>query len=253
MPNLLNKTQIKSQLNLQNIHADIFDEINSTNEFLKNKQKSAQIQVCIAEMQTEGRGRLQREWYSPFGENIYLSLRCTIDKKFSELGGLSIITGLSICEILKNIPNVMLKWPNDVYVDGKKIAGCLIELQNEVQASSDIIIGLGLNVNMDHADLDQVWASIKTITGKTADRNGLIIELINELIKNISIFEAQGLVPFLEFHQAHDYLLNKTVNLSIGNKKYQGVAKGLNAAGHLGLLIDNQLQYFSSGEASLRA
>lgn len=245
----LNKAKIQSCLNLQNLHLDVFGEINSTNEYLKNAEKIDKIHVCLAESQTQGRGRLQREWHSPAGKNIYLSLRYQTNKNFSELGGLSLVVGLSVCAVLKNLPNVKLKWPNDVYVDDKKIAGCLIELQ----AISDVIIGIGLNVNMQDANLDRAWASIKTITGVDMDRNILVAELIKSLIKNITIFEKQSLAPFMQDFQRQDYLLNKAVTLNCGNKKYQGIASGINEQGHFGLLINGEIQYFSSGDASLKA
>lgn len=243
MSSFLNKSFIQSKLNSQNIHVDIFDEINSTNEFLKNSASSQQIQICIAESQSAGRGRLEREWHSPFGENIYLSLRYQTNKNFSELGGLSLVVGLSVCEILKNLPDVKVKWPNDVYVDGKKIAGCLIELQ----ADSDVIIGIGLNVNMETANLERAWASIKTVTGQSIDRNKLAVELVQTLIKNIELFEKESLLPFLENFKAYDYLFNKQLTLNCGTKQYQGIARGINNQGHLALFCENTLQYFSSG------
>lgn len=244
MSNLLNKSLIQAQLNSHNIQLDFFDEINSTNEYLKNAQKIDKIHVCLAESQTAGRGRLQREWHSPFGENIYLSLRCTINKKAAELGGLSLLVGLSVCEILDGIPNIKLKWPNDVYHEDKKMAGCLIELL----PNSELVIGLGLNVNMEKANLDRAWTSLKIISGQEQDRNALIAKLIDKLIHNLKIFEEQGFEPFLAAYQQYDYSFNKMLTLQSGNKQYQGIARGINNEGHLALFCENELRYFSSGE-----
>lgn len=171
----------------QKVHIDIFDTIDSTNEYLLAQKHSPEA-VCIAEHQTKGKGRLGRGWYSPHGENIYLSYRCHLSKPMGEIGHLSMLVGELVCNVLNQFgikEGLCVKWPNDVLFENKKLAGILIEVQQGEASSSYAVIGIGLNVNMLAAEdnqISQAWTSMQMITGRYHDRNSLAAALINCLL-----------------------------------------------------------------------
>ncbi len=146
-----------------NIH--VLDTVDSTNRFLKDLPASDDIDVCCAETQTQGRGRFGRSWHSPYGENIYCSIRWRFDCDFSKLSGSSLVVSLAVLAALKDIsPEIRIKWPNDLLWHGKKLCGSLIE----VVGQSDVVIGIGINVNA--IPNDQSWCSLYEITGQHDDR-----------------------------------------------------------------------------------
>src|SRR3990167_1780942 len=134
---MLNALTIKQHLKKLNVNIPLqlhlFDSIDSTNRFLKDLIPNNGIDVCCAESQTHGRGRFGRTWYSPFGENIYFSIRWHFNRPFSQLSGLSLVVSMAIMAVLQdlNIQGVQIKWPNDLLWQDKKLCGSLIEALNE--------------------------------------------------------------------------------------------------------------------------
>jgi len=142
----------------------VYDSIDSTNaEALRLVGKGVVAPfVVVAERQTAGRGRRGRQWVSPFAENIYYSLLLRIDGGMRQLEGLSLVVGLAVLQALRElgIAGAGLKWPNDVLVDNKKIAGILLELVGDPADVCHVVLGVGINVDMQGADLvDQLWTS----------------------------------------------------------------------------------------------
>jgi len=255
---LLNDKTIKKRLQHKPITLDVFESIDSTNQYLKTHKSDSTIQVCIAEAQTQGRGRLNRSWLSPFGKNIYLSLTYKFKKDISALKGLSIITSLAIQETLAELPlpiKPMIKWPNDIYYQDEKISGSLIEIQAESNGYSCAIIGVGINVNMQTAnqnDLNQPWTSLQLILGKPIDRNILCANLINNLIDTLIQFENKGDQHFINAWRQCDYLKDHTISFMAFDKKIKGIARGVDHNGHL--LIEDKhgkITSYSSGDARL--
>lgn len=257
---LLNLQNIKKHLNRKVYDLIILEKATSTNDILKTIPNNHKITVCLAESQSAGKGRLQRPWYSPFAENIYLSLRYTLEKDISELSGLSLVTALAICKALdesadlKN-ESLTIKWPNDIYLQGKKLAGILIEIEAESHGRCNVIIGIGINVNMQKAlkkQIDQDWSSIFSATGNYTDRNLICVSVINTLINYLDIFSTNGLTYFLTEWKQRDHLQNKTISIKTGNETHQGIYKGINQLGHLKLLkTDGETLSFSSGDATI--
>jgi BirA family biotin operon repressor/biotin-[acetyl-CoA-carboxylase] ligase len=255
---LLDPPLIKKKLRLKNNNAEIiiFENIDSTSDYLKHLKPSRHPSICIAESQTKGRGRFGRSWHSPFGQNIYFSLRYAFEKDISELTGLSLVVSLSIIKTLKAyIPECLyVKWPNDIIYQQKKLAGCLLEIQAEGNGISHVIIGIGINVNMQEDDklITQPWISLREITGKYIDRNELCGQLINHLFDYIQQFEKMGLAFFMDEWHAVDGLMNKNISLKNANQQFHGIAKGINQHGHLVLELANKtLKAFSSGDTTL--
>ncbi len=281
---LLDKKQINFQLYEQanRFHIHLFKSIDSTNLYLQQLPYHKQIDICCAEMQTAGKGRLGRDWYSPFAENIYFSIRWPVtintnSKKSTEsacsdqgtefftmnqLGALSLIVSLAIKSTIDHfIPDadILIKWPNDLMWHEKKLAGILIELMKMSDQQMAVIIGIGLNVNsLTHQQptqsaLDRPWCSLLEITGMTFDRNQLIAQLILELNQYIEQFFIYGFNRFLPAWKKSDYLLEKQIKVCQPTRIIHGLAKGVNQLGQLILIDDNGKEHHvASGEASIQ-
>ncbi|PMB54879.1 Biotin-protein ligase [Coxiella-like endosymbiont] len=256
---LLDKQKIISTLGKTSILLDSLEQVDSTNNFLKTVSHPNKLGICIAEMQTKGKGRFYRPWYSPFGQNIYLSLRYSFNKDISELAGLSLVCGLAVCRTIETISHlslpIFIKWPNDIICDNKKLAGILIEIQVETNRFCSVIIGIGLNVNMQNDanhKINQNWTSLINLTKTYYDRNKLCTALINDLLHYIKTFEKQGLSFFQNPWQKKDYLFNKFLRLQSSQKEFQGIGAGINEQGKLILkLTDGFKKAFSSGNTTL--
>lgn len=253
---LLEKEKIINPLK-GSILIELFEKVTSTNDYLKTLSNNRYV-VCIAEMQTKGKGRFNRTWHSPFAQNIYLSLKYSFNKDVSDLAGLSLVCGLSVCRAIEttcNLPKpIFIKWPNDIICDNKKLAGILIEIQAETNGFSSVIIGIGVNVNMKNSEqkINQTWTSLINLTECYYDRNELCTSLIYCLIYYLKIFKKRGLIFFQDSWKQKDYLFNKALNIKSGQKKFQGIGCGINHKGNLIVKLTNGLKKeFSSGDTTL--
>lgn len=261
---LLNENAIRQQLNDEalnkqlNIH--LFASLDSTNRYLKNLPiKTGKVEVCCAELQTKGRGRFDRLWYSPFGENLYCSSRWPFDCDLSRLSGLSLVVSLAIREAIKafvTVRDVCVKWPNDLMHHDRKLCGTLIEIQGESHGQCEIIIGIGLNVNSLthlHPKLDTPWCSLREISGNGIDRNHLVANLILTLNDYLDRFMKYGLVEFKKEWADVDYLYHKIITVSHPSGGISGRACGINDSGQLCLENDEGMKYYlSTGDTSLK-
>lgn len=255
---LLNRQKILKSLNSKNVEIELFETIKSTNDYLKSLHQDLRIKIAITECQTAGKGRLQRHWYSPFGQNIYLSLSYPFNKDVSELAGLSLVIGLAICQTINDLyelpSKAQVKWPNDILYEQSKLAGTLIEIQAETNGFCSAIIGIGINVNMtdDHSQISQNWISLQKINHSYNDRNLLCAKLIDALIGDLEKFSTTGLAEFIQKWQANDGLANKLINLEQNTSSYCGIVTGINEQGHLLVkLEDGEIKAFSSGDTHI--
>lgn len=254
--------------------------IDSTNNFLlQNKLDFDKYTVCIAEQQTRGRGRRvlnacdNTTWYSPFGNNIYCSIGWHYTGNQNALIGLSLIAGLAVIEVITELgcPNVGLKWPNDILLDNKKIAGILTEIQGEPNGSCKLVIGIGLNVHANYSNkqleilnmaISQPWTSIiasliqRQLSMKSSvhlSRNTILAKILTRFITYYHQFIQHGLSDFLLKLQEYDILRHKQVDIELAGKKRHGTVMGIDNQGALLIDIDGQVQSFYSGEVKLRA
>lgn len=241
---------------------DLLNSLPSTNKYLVQKNQSQKLEngmVCIAEMQTSGKGRLGRDWISPFAQNLYLSFLWNFKTGIGALSGLSLACGLAVCHALKNIglEGHELKWPNDILFEGKKLAGILVEIQGESQDEYTAVVGVGINCNMTAQEakkIEQPWTDIKAIMSeKPFSRNALASELISQVLKMLSAFESEGLKPLLPQWDKYDACKDKEVRIISGASSCLGVAKGVTELGELKLLNSRgDVERITSGEVSLR-
>ena len=235
----------------------VFDTIDSTNaEALRAiDQGRAAPFLVLAERQTAGRGRRGRKWVSPFADNLYYSLVLRIEGGMRQLEGLSLVVGLAVMQALRKlgVSSVGLKWPNDVLVGQKKIAGILLELVGDPADVCHVVLGVGINVNMQMTDeVDQQWTSMRLESGKVCDRNLLVAELGVMLQAYLGRHQAGGFSAIqAEWEQNHLWQ-GRDVSLIAGVNQIDGEVLGIDSQGALRLKVNGVEKVFSGGELSLR-
>ena len=181
----------------------ISDSIDSTNaEALRLVDAGCAAPfLVLAEQQSAGRGRRGRKWVSPFAQNVYYSLVLRIEGGLRQLEGLSLVVGLAVMQALREsgVQGAALKWPNDVLVGQKKIAGILLELVGDPADICHVVLGIGINVNMQKvAAIDQQWTSVQLETGSPVDRNLLVARLGLQLQRYLERHAASGFAALQE-------------------------------------------------------
>ena len=253
---LLDKKIIKKVSGFEHVHVEQI--LASTNQYLLEKIPDlTNGQTCIAEYQAAGRGRRGREWVSPFASHLYFSMYWRLDAGIEKASGLSLLVGIAVVNALEKlgIQGVGLKWPNDLYYQGKKLAGILIELQAQASDACHSVIGIGINVRMPAEQgklIDQPWIDLNTINTLPVDRNQLSGLLIKELHTLLVSYEENGLTPFLSRWFELDCFINQQVNLIVADNVQKGICRGINEQGALLLEIDNEVKPYIGGEISLR-
>lgn len=258
---LLDVESIRNQLKHQNakqvIALEIYNSIDSTNTYLLQKEifNDEGLHVCFAEEQTAGRGRRGRTWQSPYGHNIYLSMLRFCAAHPSVFAGLSLAIGVAVVRALAalGVLGCQLKWPNDVQLGGKKLAGILIELAGDVNGMCRVVIGVGVNVAMNAIVAEAIDQPFTTLTdaGYKITRNELAAELVNQLILALNEYENNGLRAFKDEWQKCDAYLGQYIELKWGNAVRSGIYRGIDDTGLLLLEWEGRLESFSSGEVSL--
>lgn len=259
---LLDEVGLRSHISAgvaDRIDLEIAEQLPSTNAHLM-AQPAPQIgraRVCLAEHQTAGRGRRGRPWISGFGRNLTLSLAWSFEQPMSALAGLSLAAGVAVAEALSDAgaSGHGLKWPNDLYLAERKLAGILVEASGEASGPTRVVIGIGLNLMMDTQEalaIDQPWADLQEQLGSPPPRNRIAALLIEHLSLACDRYASEGLAPFLATWQQHDIHLGRDVCLTLGDRRLLGRYVGLADDGALLLETPEGRQAFQGGEVSLR-
>jgi len=228
-----------------------FDSIDSTNEYLKKYyQKLDNLTFVSSKSQSQGKGRKGRTWSSIEG-NLYFSYLLKNNRLIQKYSELSIISAYSVLQVLEkyDVKNLSIKWPNDIYVNDKKICGVLLEAISK-QEIECLIVGIGLNVNQDNFSNDFIHepTSIKLETNKTIDldllRNDLYQKIINNLNKVIDD------CSFFEEISKYDYLKGKSAYALVNNVKKNIKVLNINENYTLKIQVDNKIMDIESGEIS---
>jgi len=238
---------------------EVLQIIDSTSAYLMAQPAPAigRGRVCLAEHQTAGRGRRGRQWLSGFGHNLTLSLAWTFDLPMARLSGLSLAAGVALADALHEtgVQGLSLKWPNDLYLDGRKLAGLLVEASGEANGPSRVVIGIGINLRVDPETataIDQPWADLHGQFGDCPPRNRIAGRVLARLVDACQRYAEQGLAPFLAEWQRYDLYLGSQVQLSLGEQLINGRYVGLNDEGNLLLDTLDGRRSFAGGEVSLR-
>lgn len=252
---LLDEAAILARLHQPNLV--IIPVIDSTNQYLLDRLSELQSgDACIAEYQQAGRGRRGRQWFSPFGANLYMSMYWRLEQGPAAAMGLSLVIGIIMAEVLQALgaPDVRVKWPNDLYLKDRKLAGILVELTGKTGDAAQIVMGAGINLAMrsaDAAQINQGWINLQE-AGIEINRNELAATLINSLREALALFERDGLAPFIGRWAALDNFIDRPVKLIMGDREVYGIARGVDKQGGLLLEQEGEIKSWMGGEISLR-
>lgn len=236
---------------------DVLPVVDSTNRYLMAaaSQGAPSGRVVFAEQQTAGRGRLGRNWVSPFGCNLYCSLLWRFNPATSALSGLGIVVAVALVKTLSRyVEGLAIKWPNDVLWHGRKLAGILLEMQGEANGPAAVVIGFGVNVRMPVAtgqQINQAWTDLCQAGVSQISRNELAADIIEQLIDAIQSFERSGLREFITYWSEWDILRDQPVDIILANRTVSGVARGIDETGGLRVETDGEVKSYLAGEASL--
>lgn len=250
---LFNKSKI-DQYYQADSRVEILPIIDSTNQYMLDKIPDLKSgDCCIAEFQSKARGRRGRQWFSPFGTNLYFSMYWRLDQGIAAAMGLSLVVGIVVTQALRELSgqDIKVKWPNDLYLNDQKLAGILVELAGKTGDCAHVVIGIGVNLNMTNPDtniVNQKWANLGNI-----NRNLLVAKIAKTLRENLEKFEKNGLAFFIDDWNHLDNFIHRPVKLLIGDDVIRGVAKGINDQGALLLEQNGKIQAYVGGEISLRS
>ena len=240
------------------LRIEVEREIDSTNAALKRRALSEDIHgvALFAETQTAGRGRLGRVWVSPPKSNIYLSLGWRTGLEPLELAGLSLAVGCAIGEGLeRNFGlKMQLKWPNDLYLGGKKCGGVLIDLVQSSNQDWTIVVGVGLNVAMPNSggnDIDQPWTDLGSHSAVPLTRNEVGGQLLGALVPLLSSWQVGAFSQWRESWSRRDLMAGHQITVQQGNHSISGRADGVDHSGALRVVTNEGLTVVQSGEASM--
>ncbi len=235
-------------------------KIDSTNEWAKELAKlgAEEGTVVVAEAQTDGHGRLGREWSSPEG-GLWFSVVLRPKMRASETIGLVFAAGLAVAEVLREaygLP-VETRWPNDVLVHGKKICGILCEMHVTGNAAVFVLVGIGVNVNVDvkkvlPRSLQDCATSVQDELGKTVRLEELLRLLLERMEIFYDLYVKEDLVPVLEKWKKHARFIGQRVRVANETERVSGLALDVDSEGALVLkLEDGTLRRFLVGDVSM--
>lgn len=210
--------------------------------------------VLAVELQTAGRGRMGRAWYSGLGDSLTFSLLWRFDCAVHKLSGLSLAVGVAVVRALGRwgAQGVYLKWPNDILSEQGKLAGVLIEAQGDMLGPSAVVIGIGLNCALPmglQGRIDQAASAITDVCVSPPARAQLLASLLQELAGVLQEFEREGFAAMHQEWERHHLYQNRPVRVRTGDGAVvQGVARGVTARGELRLETEQGMQLMNSGE-----
>jgi BirA family transcriptional regulator, biotin operon repressor / biotin---[acetyl-CoA-carboxylase] ligase len=244
---------------------DVLLSVDSTNRVLAEATLAnpGRAQLCLAELQTAGRGRRGRHWVAPFGSGLCMSVGWQFIEAPPDFSALSLAVGVAATKALTRlgVPGIGLKWPNDLLWQNRKLGGILIEMRGESAGPARVVIGMGINMFMPgHVRLTlaeqqaTLVADVHEIARDRAPpRNVLAAALAEETIGMLQVFATNGFAPFAEEWRALDALANAPVKVLTTTETTFGTARGVEADGSLLVDVAGELRRFVSGEVSLRA
>ncbi|MEG0371176.1 MAG: biotin--[acetyl-CoA-carboxylase] ligase [Clostridium sp.] len=258
---IITKEEIMPLITTKYIGRDIvyFNEIGSTNDEIKRlaKNGAAEGTLVIANMQTNGRGRLQRVWEDSRGENISMSLLLRplippfMAPGITQVVALSVVNGLKkSCDL-----DFTIKWPNDIILNNKKVCGILTEMDGEIDNLNYIIVGVGINVNQMsiHDEISHKATSINIEYGKKIDRKIVVSNILNEFEENYEVFKSEGISSFIEELKKNSALIGKRVTISNPFKTFNAQVVDIDKEGYLVVKgEDGSTQSVVGGEVSIR-
>lgn len=262
-PDELNQPLIQARLQhaAGKFSAIVLDEVDSTNSEAERRIANGEKApfVVISKLQTIGRGRLGRVWHSPQNGNLYASFAFRPQISPTQMSLFTLWMGINICECINSICRVscQVKWPNDLHIEGKKVAGILTEARMEADQVLSAVLGLGLNVNSDGRDwpeeLKSIATSLSQSAGKTFDINKLVSAITGRIaIAYKQLADGSHRAALKERWPRYDTLAGMQVNLIQGENRISGIANGIDSSGSLVIERDDGSRFLArAGEVTI--
>ena len=239
----------------------VLDEVDSTNDEAARQLAAGRPApfAVLARRQTRGKGRLGRVWHSESPVSLYASLGFRPEVEPGRMQTFTLWMGVNLCELLANITGVEpgIKWPNDIMFEGRKAGGLLTEARIDADRISDLILGIGLNVNPPPrgwpAELAGRATTLADVGGRPVDLNRLAAALIGRVLLAYEAFrEGRHLATFGDLWARFDTLRGRPVALLEGGRRHVGVVRGVDDEGSL-LLVDarGRIGRFRAGEVTI--
>lgn len=261
IPDILSDVEIKYHLRTDFIGRKVacYGSVKSTNDIAKEKAENGAIHgtVIIADQQTKGRGRFGRSWQSPPGCGASISIILRPNFPPEKAPGISLIVALALTETLNAYcpSQVRIKWPNDVLISGKKVAGILNELSADKNKIEYLIIGVGININQTSDDfigeIKDIATSVRMNCKNKINRAELVGGFLNQLEKEYLEYSENFLINSLDRLHKYSSLIGQSLSASWGNKKVTGKAVDINSDGALVVDQNGELIALNCGEVTI--
>lgn len=258
----LSRVEIEQCINAYNYSSPpkiiYLNEVDSTNNYAKKVSDSLNADfLVVSDMQTLGKGRLGRSWDSPSGSSIFMSLCIKPDIAIEKASIITLVMAVSLCEAIEEIYSIepLIKWPNDIVFNSKKISGILTEMSSDMDGIKYIISGVGINVNnKDFPDnIKETASSLFLETGILMDRARLIASTVYHFYNNFNIFlKTEDMTNLKEKYEKHLANIGKEVKILDPKNKYTATALGIDESGALLVNTDGKIKRIISGEVSVR-
>lgn len=243
-------------MKIKNIQLDSVDSTNNWAKAHLSEFDSNELTVISAKQQTAGRGRFERKWVSSGGENIYATFYFTLPANSMHIGSLAQLMTFSIAAVLIDedlLPKI--RWPNDVLLNEKKLAGVLCEMSSKNKVY-DCFIGVGINIDLDKQTLDTIdkpATSLNLETGRVFTRDDLLLKLQKQFLKDLEIFKESGFAPFLSQYENLMAYIGRTIICKNDGQEWVGICHSLSNEGQLNVCLPSgELVTLSSAEVSLK-
>ncbi len=227
-------------------HIISYEEINSTNDAIfRLGEQGVKEGVCVfAEHQKKGRGRLGRDWNSPKGKNILVSILLRPPMTPSEASRLTLVAAVSVVKTVQKITGIQagIKWPNDVLFKNKKLCGILTEMNAEADRVNFVVLGIGLNVNSKTSELPEGSTSLKEMAGKEVSRIKTAQELLKQLESDYTDLKKGRFESLAEDWERYSVTSGRRVTATLTGRKIHGQATGIDRDGALWIRTDQGLQ-----------
>lgn len=259
-PLALDSWALARELETENLGRELYfyEDISSTNEKAKElaRQRAAHGAVVIARRQSAGHGRMQRLWESPAG-GLWMTVVLKPNLSLAEASKLTLVTGVAVVDALRDLTGLKpgIKWPNDILFEGKKLAGILAEVVGEWTTIQTMVIGIGVNANIERKDLSPELpaASLHDLLGRKLDLNRLAASILKYLEQGLKEFEQDGFAPLRELWLERALGIGRECAIEKGGQVYRGIIRGIAPDGELLVEAEGKEHHFSAGEVRLRA
>lgn len=248
VPDRLFPEEIKFGLNTKIMAKKIvyYDTIDSTNTkcYELAEKKYPQGTIVVAEGQTKGKGRLSRTWVSPRYKGIYFSVILKPDILPVHVPKITLLAAVSTVSAIRKLTQLpaLIRWPNDVLINKRKVCGILTEMNAEADRVNFIILGIGINVTARHSDLPKGTTSLLEEGEKDVSRCQLLRKLLMELESYYALFKEEGFAPIIQEWQNLSAILGSRVKVISHNEKIEGQATDIDSDGALIIRLDSGFQ-----------